>query len=522
MNKKVLLFLIYFIISTTICAQELIKVGIYENAPKLFLNKQNQPSGFFVDILNDIAIKENWKLNYIQCEWSECLAMLEDGKLDIMPDVAYTKQREERFLFSNESVLSSWSVLYKHKNIKIDSILDLKNKKIAVLKDSIQAKSLKKTLDSFDIKPLLYNEVSSFSQAFALLAKGEVDCVSTNRFYELSHPLENNVLKTNIITEPSMIKFGFNSSKKNLAQRVDFHLKQLKEDHTSSYYVAQTKWITPKENFSIPQWVLWVFALSIIIIIFLVILVLIFKKIVYIKTKELLQKEELMIIQSKHAAMGEMVSMITHQWRQPLSVINMSANNIRLSLELKEKITEQQLLEHTQTVADEVKHLSDTIDDFRNFFKPNKNKRKIAISEIINEVKKILEISLRNNNIEFIIHNDENYEIETFTNELLQVVLNIINNAKDILKEKNTPSATITLTTLQTDKSYEIAICDNGGGIPKEIFHSIGKEYFTTKGDNGTGLGLYMSILIVKQHLNGSLKWYNTEDGACFKITIAK
>jgi len=141
---------------------------------------------------------------------------------------------------------------------------------------------------------------------------------------------------------------------------------------------------------------------------------------------------------------------------------------------------------------------------------------------MIDEVKKLLGNSLKNNNIEFITKYNNNYEIETFPNELLQVILNIINNAKDVLIEKQLENPTITLSTFQTDDSYNISICDNGGGIPEDIWKKIGTQYFTTKAEKGTGLGLYMSIIIVKQHLNGILEWENKEDGACFIISLNK
>ena len=515
------IFILFFLLTLTyLSAQEEIRVGIYQNAPKIFMNSQDEPSGFFVDILDEIALKENWKLNYTPCIWSDCLDMLENEKIDIMPDIAYTPERTKRFMFSKETVLSSWSVLYRHKGVKIDSILNLKGKKIAILKDSIQSSSIKKLLHTYNIQAHAYVEVLSFSEAFELLANNTVDCVIVNRFYELNNPLGNTVVKTNVVVEPSMVKYAFSFQKNHLADRVDFHLKELKKNQKSIFYIAKEKWLTPKASTNIPKWVLWIIFGTIIIIFILIILVVLFQRMVKKKSQELLQKEELLIIQSKHAAMGEMIGMIAHQWRQPLSVISMNANNIQLSIELKENLSTQRLLEDMQSISNEVQHLSSTIDDFRNFFKPNKTKIKINISDIIDKVNKLFVKSLKNNNIELIVKNNDNYEIETFPNELLQVVLNIINNAKDVLKENQVENSKITLSTFQTKDSYIISICDNGGGIPEDLFDKIGKQYFTTKPESGTGLGLYMSIIIVEQHLNGTLEWKNLDDGACFTISI--
>lgn len=522
MHKTIYMVLISLFCFSSLVAQKSVNVGIYQNAPKIFMDNEQKPTGFFVDILEKIALEEKWELNYVPCLWSECLEMLENAQIDIMPDVAYTQERAKKTLFSQESVLSSWSVLYRHKDVQIDSILDLKDKTIAVLKDSIQANGIKTLLNTLSLKPHSYSEVSSFSEAFELLENKKADCVITNRFYELNHPLSNKIIKTNIVIEPSMIKFTFSPSNNDLANKVDFYLKEFKKNQESVFYKAQQKWMTPKEQSNIPTWFLWLAAGGLILILVLSGLVILFQKLVMKKSQELLQKEELMIIQSRHAAMGEMIEMIAHQWRQPLSIISMSASNIKLSRELEEEITPMTLQEHLNTVSDEVKHLSNTIDDFRNFFRPNKTKVKVPVSYIIQEVKKILEISLKNSNIEFIVQNDEDYEIETFANELLQVVLNLVNNAKDILKEKQISNSQIVLKTSQTNSSYTISIYDNGGGIPEGIFGEVGKQYFTTKSDNGTGLGLYMSIIIVEQHLNGSLRWENQENGACFTISLFK
>lgn len=520
--KKLLVFIAYLFMVTYLHAQETVHVGIYQNEPKIFMDSKNKPSGFFIDILDEIALKENWKINYTPCAWSECLNMLKYGKIDIMPDVAYTVKREQEFLFSKEAVLSSWSVLYRRKDVKIDSIFTLEDKKIAVLKGSIQSSAIKKLLTSFNVTSADYVEVLDIEKAFKLLGHNEVDCVITNRFYELNHDLGKNTVKTNIVIKPSMLKYAFSPSRSDLADAVDCNLKEFKKNHGSIFYESKEKWITPKILTEIPSWLLWTSMGGILVILMLVFFVVIFKKMVMKKSIELLQKEEIMLMQSRQASMGEMISMIAHQWRQPLSVISMSTNNIKASIALEEEISNQELEKLMQNISDEVEHLSKTIDDFRNFFKPNKIKIETYISKVVDNATKIIGKSLQNNNIELIIKYEIDYSLKTYPNELLQVLLNIINNAKDILIEKEVSNPKITIIALETENSYIIEIYDNGGGIPKDLITKIGKQYFTTKADQGTGLGLYMSIAIIEKHLNGSLRWKNTDDGVCFRISIPK
>lgn len=236
--------------------------------------------------------------------------------------------------------------------------------------------------------------------------------------------------------------------------------------------------------------------------------------------EQLVKNNEIMLMQSRQAAMGEMINLIAHQWRQPLTVISMDMNNIEVSIQLGEEISNQELEKYVHSVNDEVKHLTQTIDDFRDYFKPNKEKQKKEISYIIDGAKKIIASSLKNNNIEFIVQLENDYTLYTYPNEVLQVLLNIINNAKDVLKDKNISNAKITLSIFKEENNFIIKICDNGGGIPKDAIDKIGTQYFTTKGDKGTGLGLYMSKKVVEEHLNGSLSWKNISDGACFIITL--
>lgn len=148
----------------------------------------------------------------------------------------------------------------------------------------------------------------------------------------------------------------------------------------------------------VPVWLVWASIGSIFVILILVLLVIIFRKMVIKKSEELLQKEEIMLMQSRQASMGEMINMIAHQWRQPLSVISMDANNIRASIELQEEIRHQELKKSMQNISDQVQYLSNTIDDFRNFFKPNKTKIKTHISHVINNLEKIISKSLQDQN----------------------------------------------------------------------------------------------------------------------------
>lgn len=237
---------------------------------------------------------------------------------------------------------------------------------------------------------------------------------------------------------------------------------------------------------------------------------------------ELKKKDEIMINQSRQAAMGDMIAMIAHQWRQPITVIGMEANNIKMDIEFEEEITTQKLQKIANTISEQTQQLSQTIDDFRNFFKPNQEKEQTTVGNVLEGSLKIVGKSLENNNIAVIIENKSETKILTYPNQLLQIFLNLLGNAKDILIDKEVSDAKVVITIDETKDSIVTTICDNGGGIPKDAIQRLGEPYFTTKEKNGTGLGLYMSITIVKKHLNGNLTWKNRNGGACFIITLPK
>ena len=235
------------------------------------------------------------------------------------------------------------------------------------------------------------------------------------------------------------------------------------------------------------------------------------------------EQEELMISQSRQIAMGEMIGMIAHQWRQPLSVISMGANNILLDIEMDEIQTEV-FKNEIISILDQVKHLSSTIDDFRNYFHPNKEKEFISIDSVVKQSLSVISKSLEHHNINVESTLCAPDVILIYERELMQVLINIINNAKEALLEFARTDMHITINTSETDKEVFIKICDNGGGIKKEIEKKIFEPYFSTKDEKtGTGLGLYISKTIVEKHLNGIIEVENNiPNGTCFSIRIEK
>ncbi len=232
------------------------------------------------------------------------------------------------------------------------------------------------------------------------------------------------------------------------------------------------------------------------------------------------EKDKHMLQQSRLAQMGEMLSMIAHQWRQPLTAISATSATIKLKCKLN-KIDKQQILEFADKISSYSKHLSNTIDDFRDFFKTNKEKTETSCVEIIENVLNIIQISLDNKNITLKKDFKCQSSFITYPNELKQVILNLIKNAEDVLIDNNIKDPCISLKSYRENGYITLEVEDNAGGVPEDIIDKIFDPYFSTKlKKDGTGLGLYMSKIIIEEHCNGKLSVKNSKYGAVFKISL--
>lgn len=247
-------------------------------------------------------------------------------------------------------------------------------------------------------------------------------------------------------------------------------------------------------------------------------------KLVFIQNlTELKKKEMLLLEQSRMAAMGEMISMIAHQWRQPLASIAAATSNLKFRINL-EKYEKEIFSKKLSDIDKYLQYMSTTIDDFRNFFKSKKEKELVSLDEVVENSLEMIEKAFENNNIKIKNNRVKLPKIYTFKNELLQVILNIFNNSKDAFKEQEKEKEFIVTINYKDMRLYQsIEICDNAGGIKEEIINKIFNPYFSTKDKkNGTGLGLYMCKIILEKHCSGQISVRNKNKGACFKIKIFK
>lgn len=230
------------------------------------------------------------------------------------------------------------------------------------------------------------------------------------------------------------------------------------------------------------------------------------------QSKEIEDKNRIITEQSKMVALGEMIGNIAHQWRQPLTIISSISSSYKLKKDLKIEIKEEDFIRDMSKITDTSKYLSQTIDDFRNFIKGDKVKEEFNLSSTINKSLNIVGTAMANNYINIQTKMKGNLKIESYENELIQCLSNILNNSKDALKELDEENRVIRVFLDEEDNVVSIIIHDNAGGIPKHLLKKVFEPYFTTKHESqGTGLGLYMCYKIINESLNGDIKILNEE-----------
>ena len=233
------------------------------------------------------------------------------------------------------------------------------------------------------------------------------------------------------------------------------------------------------------------------------------------------EKERMLFQQSKLAAMGEMMDAVAHQWKQPINIIKMQADMMGYDFE-DGMIDGNYINEFQEKLMSQVDHMTNTLNEFRSFFRPNKGLEEFDVKNMVEKVLFLVKDEFMKNTIEVVINDDDNFTLNGIENEFKHLVLNIINNAKDAFNENNINDRKIFINIKQNDENKILEIIDNAGGIPEHVIEDIFKANVTTKEEGkGTGIGLYMSSQIATKH-HGILSVQNVENGAKFIFEVKK
>lgn len=246
------------IVTHNVTAQTMLRVGVYENTPKIFLDVNGRPGGMLGELLTEIAQREGWQIEPVPCQWNECLQMLGSGALDLMPDVAYSAERARMFDFHQTEALLSWSQLYEREGLGLISLLDLDARRLAVLQASVQQSYLMELAESFDLS-VEWVWVDSLEAAFEAVATGQADAAAANQFYGDMMALELGLGRTPIMFQPSQLFFAAPAGRHaDLLAVIDDYLDQWKADVGSPYYQLLRRWSIEPDVPAVPVIVWWV------------------------------------------------------------------------------------------------------------------------------------------------------------------------------------------------------------------------------------------------------------------------
>jgi C4-dicarboxylate-specific signal transduction histidine kinase len=227
------------------------------------------------------------------------------------------------------------------------------------------------------------------------------------------------------------------------------------------------------------------------------------------------EKEKMLFQQSKLAAMGEMMDAVAHQWKQPINIVNMQVDMLGYDFE-DNLINQEYITDFQEKIFSQIQHMTSTLEEFRNFFRPSKEVKEFDVKEMIDKVLLLVKDEFMKNQIKIKVNEIENFSLFGIENEFKHLILNIINNAKDAFNDNKIEKREIIINIIANSKSKKIEICDNAGGIPSHVIDDIFKANVTTKAEGkGTGIGLYMSSQIATKH-HGTLIVENIENGAKF------
>jgi len=508
-----------------------VKVCVHKNQNPFVIFEKDGYSGISIEYLKKFTQKSSLKFQIIPSDTLQShLAMLKNGKCDISAMVL-TKPNVFDYLIPTDKVVSDNIVLVtKITEPYISDLNSLGNKKISIQKGANNLIHYVKSIyPHINLVEITGNDISR---------------VATGEFYGhigASYQLSYKIAKDYSDELKIMSKIGntkINGSfgvtirepiLLNILNKLINHISTLEKQK------IQNSWLSIKveKEFDYTR-LLIILLVALTIITILMYFILKQKKLeaeileinnhleekVQIETEKNRQQELFMLQQNRLAQIGEMISMIAHQWRQPLNTLAMLNQTIILKHKLH-KLDDALMDDFKVNSKKQIDQMSSTIDDFRNFFSPEKEKVNFFINEVVHHVLDILKPALESEKINITVQEEGSFSINGYPNELGQAILNIISNAKDALIENNIQSKQILISLQETENSIMLNINDNAGGIPEKIIDKIFDPYFSTKTEkNGTGLGLYMTKMIISEHMDGRLSVRNTQSGAQFSILL--
>jgi signal transduction histidine kinase len=522
MGVPCLVFLLLF--SLEICfAENTVVVGIYENSPKVFIDENGEPAGIFVDIIREIASKEGWQLEYRLGSWSEGLDRLESGEIDLMPDVAFSTTREDIFDFHSEPVLSDWFHVYAREGSGIRSVVDLQNKRIAVLERSIQQEAFMSLADEFSLQTELV-PLPDYDSIFQMVADGEVDAAVTNRFYGIAHADEYRLEDTAVIFNPTELFFASaQGANAELLEAIDRNLIIMKQNPGSIYYTSLQKWTSEKYSFQFAGWARNTICILGGVLFLSLLGSYLLKKQVNSRTNELLKinREMEARIQDRTVELAEameaaksadqlksvFLAAMSHELRTPLnSIIGFTGILVQ---EMPGPVNPEQR-KQLKMIQNSARHLLALINDVLDISKIEAGELDLSytsfdLSSSIREIVDLIRPMAEKKNLAVVVHlPEEPVQVNLDKRRLEQIVLNLVNNAV-----KFTETGSVDISLVCRGENCSLSVEDTGIGIPPASINMLFNPFQQldsglNRKHEGTGLGLSICRKLIEM-MNGTI-----------------
>lgn len=516
-------------------AHPVIRVGIDQHWPPIeSVDEKGRHSGVSASYLAllEKRLGVHFEVDYSRSRWSDSIRSVQNKELDMLSSAAITDKRRESLVFSRPYLKQTMVIVADSKVGFVNDLGDLKGKKVAVVRSYASEELLRSQYPN-----IILVLADTALDALKMVEKGEVyACVEG--LGVVSYLVErHNLERLKVVGETPYryeLAFAFRNDWGMMASISD---KVLSSITPSEYQEIHGQWLVMNHATPVNYRLVW----TIVGFMGVLFILIAYKNrrldvLVRQRTGELenfnqrlqeeiekaveknRKQEKLLMQQAKMAEIGSMLESIAHQWRQPLNILGLSMTRLNLNCALGGNSESSKVIEIAEA---QIAYMSQTIDDFRNFFKQDKDQVMVNIHGLINDVEALLGPLLMRKKIVIERNIDTSVAVLVYPNELKQVLINIVNNAREAIEQHRGRERVIRIRCAEDDRYCTIGIEDTGGGISPEIMDKIFDPYFTTKFESqGTGIGLYMAKMIIEKHFLGKLSVYNTSKGACFEIRL--
>ena len=456
----------------------------------------------------------------ITSRWTECYNLIKNNESDMVSFILQ-EPNDYKYLTPTKEYIKSYYVLAT--NINEPFVADIKDLKAQVIGVSKETSNVKKLIET-KYPHINIRVVDGIKEGLKLISKGSIygligpsDTVAHS--IQEKYPFEikiMNRLDNNLYPG----SFGVKKGDELLFSILNKTISSIDEKKNNE---IRSNWVSVRQEARVDYSLVW----QVLIAFFILFIAFVYKqyllkksnmeleKVVKEEVEKNREKDKILFQQSKLVSMGEMLNNIAHQWRQPLNAINSSVAVID-ALMMKKEIQDNSLEKNLSEIESQTRYMSDTIESFRMFFNPIKNKQDFLLSDAINDVLRIVKFDYEKNGIKIKVFNQNDITVSGYLGEYIQIIISILNNSKDAFISNKIENPIISI---YIDE--QVIIDDNAGGINNDIIDRVFEPYFTTKHkEKGTGTGLYMAKMIVEHSMDGSLTLQQIKNGTRFKIII--